>query len=74
MASYKNTGDQVLEFPTLVLAVKPGETFEAPDNLVAEGVVAVNAAPKKSAAPAPTAAPATDQPTPSASSDTTAGA
>lgn len=72
MATFKNTSDQTLEFPSLVLTVNPGDTFEGPDDLVAEGVVAVNAA-SKPAAPARPAAPATT-PTPSASSDSEAGA
>jgi hypothetical protein len=70
MASYTYTGDVVLEFPTLVLTVKPGDTFDAPD-----GFVAANVAPATGKKAAPAAAPVTPIPSsPSASSDSTAGA
>ena len=64
MASYTYTGDTVLEFPTLVLTVKPGDTFDAPDDFVAPNVAPAGSV-KKAAAAAPQ---------PSASSDSTAGA
>lgn len=62
MASYTYTGDVVLEFPTLVLTVKPGDTFDAPDDFVAPNVAPAT---KKAAAAAPA---------PSAPSDSTVGA
>jgi hypothetical protein len=64
MASYTYTGEAVREFPTLVLTVKPGDTFEAPADFVAADVTP--AATKKAVS--------TAAPTPSASSDSTAGA
>ena len=64
MASYTFTGDSVREFPTLVLTVKPGDTFDAPDNFVAADVTSAGAS--KKAAPAAA-------PTPAASSATTQG-
>lgn len=64
MASYTYTGTEVREFPTLVLTVNPGDTFDAPDDFVSADVVP--AAGKKAA---PVAAPQS-----SASSDSTAGA
>jgi len=64
MASYTYTGDAVREFPTLVLTVKPGDTFDAPADFVAADV-----APAASKKAAPVAAPQS-----SASSDSTAGA
>ena len=65
MASYTYTGDSVCEFPTLALTVKPGDTFDAPDDFVAADVAP--AATIKKAAPAAA-------PQPSAPSDSTAGA
>jgi hypothetical protein len=65
MASYTYTGAEVREFPTLVLTVNPGDTFEAPDDFVSADVVPA-AAPKKAASVAAS--------TPSASSDSTQGA
>lgn len=64
MASYTYTGETVREFPTLVLTVSPGDTFEGPDDLVAADVIPAGASKKAD----PVAAPQ-----PSASSDTTAG-
>jgi hypothetical protein len=46
MASYTYTGSEVRQFPTLVLTVSPGDTFEAPDDFVA-----TDCAPSKKAAP-----------------------
>jgi hypothetical protein len=63
MATYQYNGDDVREFPTLVLTVKPGDTFDAPDGLIAPDV-ALASAPKKT----------TPTPTPSAAPDTTQGA
>jgi hypothetical protein len=57
MASYTYTGDATLQFPTLVLTVNPGDTFEAPADFTATDC-----------------APSVKKPTPSAPSDTTAGA
>lgn len=65
MASYTYTGAEVREFPTLVLTVNPGDTFEAPDDFVSADVVPAVASKKA----APAAAPQS-----SASSDSTAGA
>jgi hypothetical protein len=35
MTSFTYTGKVVLEFPTLVLTVKPGDTFDAPADFAA---------------------------------------
>ena len=35
MASFTYTGSDIRQFPTLLLTLKPGDTFEAPDNFVA---------------------------------------
>ena len=64
MASYTYTGDAVREFPTLVLTLNPGDTFDAPADFTAADVVPSSG---KKAAPAAT-------PAPSASSDSTVGA
>ena len=55
MASYTYTGDGDREFPTLVLTVKPGDTFEAPADFTAADVTPATAI-KKAAAAAPTRA------------------
>jgi hypothetical protein len=65
MASYTYTGTEVREFPTLVLTVNPGDTFEGPDDLISADVVPAGSSKKA----APVAAPQS-----SASSDSTAGA
>jgi hypothetical protein len=61
MATYQYNGDEVREFPTLGLTVKPGDTFESNDEIVSADVTLASA-PKKTT------------PTPSAASDTTQGA
>jgi len=71
MASYTYTGDAVREFPTLVLTVKPGDTFDAPADFTAADVVPASG--KKTAPVTPTA-PAVDPTPASAPSDTTVGA
>jgi hypothetical protein len=63
MATYQYNGDEVREFPTLGLTVKPGDTFDSVDEVISADV-ALASAPKKTT-------PAT---TPSAPSDTTQGA
>ena len=63
MATYLYNGDDVREFPTLKLTVKPGDTFESVDEVISANV-SLASAPKKTI---PT-------PTPSAASDTTLGA
>jgi len=65
MASYTYTGEGAREFPTLVLTVNPGDTFDAPVDFTAADVVPASG--KKTA-------PAVDPITPSASSDSTVGA
>jgi hypothetical protein len=51
MATYKYTGDVALELPSLVLTVNPGDTFEAPDGLVADKIAPVTkVTPAKSSA------------------------
>jgi hypothetical protein len=60
MATFQYTGSSEREFPTLVLTVKPGDTFDAPADFVAADVTAASA--KKLTTP------------PSAPSDTTQGA
>ena len=68
MASYTYTGEGAREFPTLVLTLNPGDTFDAPADFTAADVVPATG---KKAAPV---IPAVDPITPSASSDSTAGA
>ena len=67
MATYIYNGSDEREFPTLVLTVKPGDTFDAPDGL---DVADVSLASGKKATPAATVV----TPAPSASSDSTVGA
>jgi len=67
MASYTYTGDAVREFPTLVLTLNPGDTFDAPADFTAADVVPASG--KKAAPVTPAVTPA-----PSASSDSTVGA
>lgn len=52
MATYEYKGDAVLEFPTLGLIVKSGDTFEGPDGITALGVSVVSA---KAGKPVPVA-------------------
>jgi len=59
MATYQYNGDEVKEFPTLGLTVKPGDTFDSADEIISADVTLASA-PKKT-------------PTPSAPSDTTVG-
>ena len=61
MATYLYSGDEVREFPTLKLTVKPGDTFDSADEFISADVTLASA-PKKTT------------PTPSAASDTTLGA
>jgi len=65
MAKYQYTGSGEREFPTLVVTVKTGDTFDAPDGLVAADVVPVGKVTPAAAAPAvdstPAAATATTQ-------------
>jgi hypothetical protein len=65
MATYQYTGDQEVVFPSLGVTVKPGDTFDAEDGIVAANLTLAS---KKSTpvTPAPS--------TPSAPSDTTQGA
>ena len=67
MATYQYNGDEVREFPTLVLTVNPGDTFDAPDDFVAADVT--SSTNKKAAAPA-----VAPTPTPSVKTDSTVGA
>jgi hypothetical protein len=60
MATYLYNGDDVREFPTLGLTVKPGDTFESADEVISANVTLASA-PKKTT------------PTPSAAPDTTVG-
>jgi len=60
MATYQYNGDEVKEFPTLGLTVKPGDTFDSADEIISADVTLASA-PKKT-------------PTPSAAPDTTQGA
>jgi hypothetical protein len=41
MASYKYTGEVAIELPSLVLTVKPGDTFDGPDGLNADNIIPV---------------------------------
>jgi len=61
MATYQYNGDEVKEFPTLKITVKPGDTFESADEIISADVTLAST-PKKTT------------PTQSASSDTTQGA
>jgi hypothetical protein len=70
MATYIYNGSDEREFPTLVLTVKPGDTFDAPDGL---DVADVSLASGKKSAPVVPVAPV-DTPAPSAPSDSTVGA
>lgn len=38
MATYQYNGDDVQEFPTLGLTVKPGDTFESKDEVISANV------------------------------------
>jgi hypothetical protein len=60
MATYQYNGDEVKEFPTLGLTIKPGDTFDSKDEIISADVTLASA-PKKT-------------PTPSADPDTTQGA
>ena len=60
MATYQYNGDDVKEFPTLKLTVKPGDTFESADEIISADVTLASS--KKTT------------PTPSAPSDSTQGA
>ena len=61
MATYQYTGDEVREFPTLGITVKPGDTFESADEIISADVTLASAVKKTT-------------PTPSAPSDSTQGA
>jgi hypothetical protein len=61
MATYQYNGDDVREFPTLTLTLKPGDTFDSVDEVISADV-SLASAPKKTT------------PTSSAASDTTQGA
>lgn len=61
MATYQYNGDEVREFPTLGLTVKPGDTFDSVDEIISADI-ALASAPKKTTT------------TPSADADTTQGA
>ena len=45
MAKYTYTGEVTLELPTLALTVNPGDTFEAPDGLIADNIIPAKAKP-----------------------------
>ena len=66
MATYQFTGDYETVFPSLGVTVKPGDTFEAEDGIVAANLTLASAKKTAPATPAPT--------TPSADADTTQGA
>jgi len=57
MATYQYNGDDVQEFPTLGLTVKPGDTFESKDEVISANVTLASAS--KKTTPAPSAAPDT---------------
>ena len=52
MATYQYNGDDVQEFPTLGLTVKPGDTFESKDEVISSNVTLAG----KKTTPAPSAA------------------
>jgi hypothetical protein len=66
MATFTYNGPDERVFPTISVTVKPGDSFEAPDDFSVADVSTGSAF--KKAAPAPTPTP------PSAPSDTTQGA
>ena len=53
MATYLYSGDDVREFPTLGLTVKPGDTFDAPDGVIAANVSTASAPKKTTPSSAP---------------------
>jgi hypothetical protein len=61
MATYQYNGDDVREFPTLVLTVKPGDTFESADEVLSADVTLASSTKKTTT-------------TQSADADTTQGA
>lgn len=61
MATYQYNGDDVREFPTLGLTVKPGDTFESADEVLSADVTLASSTKKTTT-------------TPSADADTTQGA
>jgi hypothetical protein len=67
MATYQYNGDDVREFPTLTLTVKPGNTFESKDEIISADVTLASASKKTTPA-------STDASTPAAASATTQGA
>jgi hypothetical protein len=69
MATYQYNGDEVKEFPTLGLTVKPGDTFESKDEIISADVTLASAVKKTTPAPANS-----DASTPAAPSATTQGA
>ena len=60
MATYQYNGDDVREFPTLGLTVKPGDTFESADEVISADVTLASA-PKKTTPTTPVAATTTTQ-------------
>ena len=54
MATYQYNGDEVREFPTLGLTVKPGDTFESADEIVSVDVTLASST-KKTTPPTPSA-------------------
>jgi hypothetical protein len=61
MATYQYNGDDVREFPTLGLTVKPGDTFESADEVLSADVTLASSTKKTTT-------------TQSADADTTQGA
>ena len=59
MATYLYSGDEVREFPTLKLTVKPGDTFDSADEIVNADVTLASAT--KKITPTPAAPSATTQ-------------
>jgi hypothetical protein len=50
MATYQYNGDQEVEFPTLGLVVKPGDTFESKDEINSADVTLASASKKSTPA------------------------
>lgn len=71
MAKYQYHGDDERSFPTLGITVKKGDTFEAPEGLVAPGLSIESSA---KSAPAAVASKEKETTKSSAASDTNAGA
>ena len=53
MATFTFNGAQAMVFPTIAVTVQPGDSFDAPDDFIAEDVTLSGKAKKADPAPAP---------------------